>query len=200
MTQSLVEAFRAAFYSFPHRQPTLSVFPHPVGLSIYDGWLIMYDTPRTLRTSWGTQAIDYPWAKLDTNMPHKLRPQGFRMLRKKKTLFLFSLCLFIPPSPPCCSLSLARSCSLSLFLSLSYARTFCFSCFSLYSLSLCPRLLREFLLFLCYHVPQKDGRREWQKKPKVPKYPKNSMRNCQVDGIEDVSWKADYMMKVRKNS
>ena len=31
-----------------------------------EGCLIRYDTPRTLRTSWGTQAIDYSWANLDT--------------------------------------------------------------------------------------------------------------------------------------
>jgi len=32
----------------------------------HDRWLIRNDTPRTLRTSWGTQAIDYSWANLDT--------------------------------------------------------------------------------------------------------------------------------------
>ena len=30
-------------------------------------------------SSWGTQAIDYSWADLDT-IPHKLHPQGIRML------------------------------------------------------------------------------------------------------------------------
>ena len=42
--------------------------------------LIVYDTPRTLHTSWGTQVIDYSSVKLDTTMLHKLRTQGFKML------------------------------------------------------------------------------------------------------------------------
>jgi len=38
------------------------------------------DMIRTLRTSWGTQAIDYSWANLMNTIPLKLHPQGFRML------------------------------------------------------------------------------------------------------------------------
>ena len=38
------------------------------------------DMIRTLRTSWGTQAIDYSWANLMNTIPHKLHPEGFRML------------------------------------------------------------------------------------------------------------------------
>jgi len=65
VTPSLVEAFHAAFYSPPHRRLTrpfiiLSACP------FFDGCLIRYDTPRMLCTSWGTQAIDYSWASLDT--------------------------------------------------------------------------------------------------------------------------------------
>jgi len=38
----------------------------PSACPFFDWGLIRYDTPRTLRTSWGTQAIGYSWASLDT--------------------------------------------------------------------------------------------------------------------------------------
>jgi len=41
VTQSLVEAFHAAFYSFPHRRPTLSAFPHPVRPRPVHSWWIV---------------------------------------------------------------------------------------------------------------------------------------------------------------
>jgi len=82
VTPSLAEAFHAAFYSFPPpRRPTLPAslvclplgWFHHSGLSYrsvhpLDGSITLdgrTDMIRTLRTSWGTQAIDYSWANLD---------------------------------------------------------------------------------------------------------------------------------------
>jgi len=47
---------------------------------------------------------------------------------------------------------------------------------------------------LGYHVLPKDDRTGWQRKQKVPKYPKFSRRNIDVDGVEV---KADFIMKVK---
>jgi len=88
--------FMRHFTIFPHRQPALPAslvcpllewlhhsrwsyrFVHPLGHSItLDG---RTDMIRTLRISWGTQAIDYSWANLINTIPHKLHPQGIGML------------------------------------------------------------------------------------------------------------------------
>jgi len=88
VTPSLVEEFHAAFYSFP---PPLGGH-HLVGSFIQStasGWFHRSGWSRTgmvpallaLSHSWGTQAISqHSWAKLWHSMPHKLHPQGFRML------------------------------------------------------------------------------------------------------------------------
>jgi len=68
---------------------------------------------------------------------------------------------------------------------------------------LCMGMQSEFLLFLGYHVPQKDGRKAKQKQQKVPQYPKNSwpgMRNFGRCGIEDVCLKAKYTFNINKMS
>jgi len=59
-------------------------------------------------------------------------------------------------------------------------------------------LSENFCFFLGFHVPRKDGRRGWQKKQEVSKYPNDSeTRNFDSDGIEDVRLKADYLMNNR---
>jgi len=60
-------------------------------------------------------------------------------------------------------------------------------------------VLREFFVFLGYHIPQKDGRKEIQKKQKVPKYPKYTrMRNICRSKIEHVYLKAPHTMNAKK--
>jgi len=58
--------FMRHFTLFPNVGPRCRPFTILSACPFLDGWLIRHDTPRTLRTSWDTQAIDYSWANLDT--------------------------------------------------------------------------------------------------------------------------------------
>ena len=73
VTPSLVEAFHAAFYSFPHLAASGGAFTICQVLSSCPplhgptSWSFRYDPlPSSTFRAWGTQAIDCSWASLDT--------------------------------------------------------------------------------------------------------------------------------------